>query len=112
VEAEVVLKKVIEQAHIPGLRARRGRGGAEGRAIYTPCLPKKQCRVCDGRLNARFGKAADKNAKYLHQAEEAGRAAVHAIRAGLEDKAAALAARACGFAKLAGITAAPEQAVA
>ena len=50
--------------------------------ILTNCPPRKQCGVCEGRLNHRFGSAADKTAKYRHQAANAGLAVAGALKQG------------------------------
>lgn len=70
------------------------------RVILTPCLPKRRCLICEGRLSEVFG-SADHTNKYLHQASEAGRKCVTSIDYGTVEEAVAMAIRAAGFANLA-----------
>lgn len=63
--------------------------------VATPCLPHRECPVCDGRLNRI---TADKAGKYLHQAAEWGRMAARAVTGRSPDDAYTSARRAASFA--------------
>lgn len=66
--------------------------------VLYPCPPKKNCGVCEARLNQVFG-SADKSAKYRHQAGEAGVKVTRLLYSGgSPDEIVALAMRAASFA--------------
>ena len=44
--------------------------------VLTPCDPRKECKVCEARLNRQLGPTVPKVAKWRHQAEDAGRRAI------------------------------------
>lgn len=67
--------------------------------LYT-CPPRKNCKICESRLNQVFG-SADKSKKYLHMANERGQKAVNLLLSGSLEKAIAEFVTAGSFANLA-----------
>ena len=55
------------------------------RTILTPCPARKQCRICNARLNEVFGSAEeDRIKKFLHCAGQAGEEAKRLLSRDLE----------------------------